>query len=96
MEFHIHIDASNIVVDVMLTQNLIKKYDQLILCIYRLLNSFDRIYNSTKIEAFVMVYTLKKNKYYLIDNKFIFFIDRMILIYLIKNLMYIVKLQDGF
>ncbi len=60
LEFHVHIDMSNLVIDDMLAQNPIKKYNQLIVYMFQLLNNAKKNYTTTKREALVMVYTFHK------------------------------------
>ncbi len=64
LESHVHIDASQLVVGTILAQNIISKFDQLIMCAFRLLNLTKRNYTTTKREALTMVYALHKFKHY--------------------------------
>jgi len=50
------------------------------------MNIVERNYNTTKREALVMVFTLHKFKHYLLDNKFVFYVDHMVLVYLLNKL----------
>ncbi len=85
LEFHVHIDMSNLVIDDMLAQNPIKKYNQLIVYMFQLLNNAKKNYTTTKREALVMVYTFHKYYHYLLSNKFVFDVDHMALFYLVKK-----------
>jgi hypothetical protein len=57
MEFHIHTIASLLVVGVLLTQNVRRKNDKLILYVSRLFNSAKQNYNITK-KNLNLVFTL--------------------------------------
>lgn len=85
LEFHVHIDASNIAVGVMLAQNPIGKCDQPISYASRLLNSAEKKYSTREREALAMVYALNKYRHYLLGNKFVFFVDHMALVYLVNK-----------
>jgi hypothetical protein len=82
MEFHVHIDASNVAVGAMLAQNFSRKCGQPICYAFRLLNFAKRKYTMTEREALAMVYVLKKYIYSLLGNKFVFFVDRIALVLL--------------
>ncbi len=56
MEFHIHTNASNLAIGVMLAQNPIEKCDQPIAYASRLLNNAEKNYITTKKEAIAMDY----------------------------------------
>jgi branched-subunit amino acid transport protein AzlD len=66
MEFHVHINALNLVVEVMLAQNPIRNGDQLIIYTFRLSNNVKKNYTTTKLEALAMVYALHEFKHYLL------------------------------
>jgi hypothetical protein len=85
MDFHVHPNVLNLVVKAMLAQNPIGKCDKLITYAFRLLNNVKKN-NTTKREALTMVYALHKFKHYLLGNKFIFYVDHMALLYLVKKL----------
>ncbi len=85
VEFHVHIDASLLVVGAILAHKIIRKTDQPIMYTSRLLNSAKQNYNTIEKEALVMVFTLHKFKHYLLGNKFVFYVDRMALIYLVNK-----------
>jgi len=86
MDFHVHVDVLNLVVKAMLAQNPIGKCDQLITYALRLLNNVKKNYTTTKREALTMVYAVHKFKHYLLGDKFIFYVDHMALLYLVKKL----------
>jgi hypothetical protein len=65
VEFHVHIDASLLVVGAMLAQNIIRKSDQPIVYASRLLNIEEQNYNSIEKQALTMVIALHKFKHYL-------------------------------
>jgi hypothetical protein len=83
LEFHVHIDASNLVVGIMLAQNFIKKYDQSIAYASQLFNNIEENYTMTEKETLTMVYAFHKIYHYLLGNKFIFYVDHLVLLYLV-------------
>jgi hypothetical protein len=85
LEFHVHSDAFNLAVIVMLTHNFTKKCDQLIAYAIQLLNNTKWNYTMTKREALAMVYALHKFCHYLLGNKFIFYVDHMAMLYLVDK-----------
>ncbi len=85
LEFHVHTNASQLVVGAILVQNPIGKIDQLVMYSSRLFNSAERNYITTKREALAMVYALHKFKHYLLGNKFTFYIKHMALVYLVNK-----------
>ncbi len=60
MECHVHIDASNLAVKVMLAQNPTRKCDQPIAYASKLLNNVKKNYTITEKETLAMVYALHK------------------------------------
>jgi hypothetical protein len=70
----------------MLAQNSIKKCDQPIAYASKLLNNADKNNITTKRKALAMVYALHKFRQYLLENKFVFYIDHMALLNLVKKL----------
>jgi hypothetical protein len=60
MEFHVHIDVSNLAIKVMLAQNPTRKCDQPIAYAFKLLNNVKKNYTITKKEILAMVYALHK------------------------------------
>ncbi len=85
MEFHVHTDASLLVVGVMLAQNPTNKYDQLIVYASRLFNKAKQNYTTIKGKALTMVYALHKFRQFLLGNKFVFYVDHMALMYLVNK-----------
>ncbi len=84
MEFHIHTDMSNLAIRAMLAQNPTGKCDQPIAYASKLSNNVEKNYTTTKREALTMVYALHQFKHYLLGNKFIFYVNHMALLYLVK------------
>jgi hypothetical protein len=70
---------------VMLFQNVTRKNDQPIVYASRPLNIVEHNYNTTKIEALAMVFSLHKFGHYLLGNKFVFYVDHMALVYLVNK-----------
>ncbi len=85
MEIHVHVDVSNSAVKTMLTQNPIGKCDQLITYASKLLNHVKKNYTTIERETLTMVYALYKFRHYLLGKKFIFYMDHMALLYLVKK-----------
>jgi hypothetical protein len=77
--------VSNLKVRAMLAQNPIEKCDQLIAYASKFLNNAKKNYTTIEREAFAMVYVLNKSRHYLFKNKFVFNVDHMALLYLIKK-----------
>ncbi len=75
LEFHIHIDMSNLTVSTMLAQNPIEKCNQLIAHVFQLLNNAEKNYTTIEKEALAMVYAIYKYYHYLFGNKFFFNVD---------------------
>jgi hypothetical protein len=69
----------------MLIQNPIGKCDQPIAYVSWLLNNAKKNYTTTKREALMMVYALHKYRHYLLSNKFVFYVDHMAFLYLVKK-----------
>jgi hypothetical protein len=69
----------------MLAQNPIGKCDQLITYASHLLNNAEHNYTTMEHEALAMVYALYKFWHYLLGNKFVFYVDHVALLYLIKK-----------
>jgi hypothetical protein len=83
-DFHVHINDSNLAIETMLIQNPTGKCNQPITYVFRLLNNIECNYTITN-EALAMVYTLHKFQHYLLSNEFVFYVDHMALLYLIKK-----------
>jgi hypothetical protein len=75
LEFHVHIDASQLIVEAILAQNPTSKFDQHVMYSSRLLNYAKRNYTITQREALAMVYALHKFRHYMLSNTFTFFVD---------------------
>jgi hypothetical protein len=86
MEFHVHTDASNLVIEVMLAQNPTRKCDQSIAYASILLNNLEKNYTTIKREALAMVYALHRFRHYLLKNKSFFYVNHMALLYLVERL----------
>jgi hypothetical protein len=93
---HVHTNASNLAINVMLAQNLARKYDELIAYALRLFNNIEQNYRTTKREALTMVYAFHKFHHYLLGNKFIFYVDHMALLYLVQKPKILGKRQGGY
>jgi len=50
-----------------------------------LLNKVEHNYNITKKETLTMVFTLHKFTLYLLANKFVFYVDHMVVVYLMNK-----------
>jgi hypothetical protein len=85
MEFHVHTYASLLVMGAMLAQNVTRNSDQLVVYVYRLLNKTKQNYSTTKRETLIMVFSLHKFKHYFMNNKFVFYVDHMALVYLVNK-----------
>ncbi len=85
LEFHVHTNASLLIIGAMLAQNPISKYDQPIVYTYRLLNKVEQNYIITKREALAIGYVLYKFKHFLLGNKFVFYVNHMALVYLVNK-----------
>jgi hypothetical protein len=79
VEFHVHKNASLLDVGTLLAKNIIGKNDQLVVYASRLLNNVEHNYNTIEKEALIVVL------HYLLGNKFLFYVDHMALIYLVKK-----------
>jgi hypothetical protein len=85
MEFHVHTYASLLIMGAMLAQNVTRNSDQPVVYIYRLLNKTKQNYSTTKRETLIMVFSLHKFKHYFMNNKFVFYVDHMALVYLVNK-----------
>ncbi len=95
VEFHVHTNASLLVVGTMLSQNLTRKNDQLVVYTYRLLRRAKN-YSITKREALTMVFVLDKFRHYLLGNKLVFYVDHMTLVYLVNKSQVLRRVANGF
>jgi hypothetical protein len=85
LEFHVHTDASQLVVGAILAQNPTSKIDQHVMYSSRLFNFVEKNYTITKKEALALIYALHKFRHHLLNNMFTFFVDHMALIYLVNK-----------
>jgi len=85
IEFHVHIDIFNLAIKVLLAQILAKKHDQLIAYTSWLFNNTEWNYTMTKRETLAMVHALHKFRHHLLGNKFIFCVDHMVFLYLLRK-----------
>ncbi len=77
--------ASLLAIGAMLTHNPTGKYDQSIVYVSRLLKKTKHNYTTTERKALAMVYALHKFKHFLFENKFVFYVDHMALVYLVNK-----------
>jgi hypothetical protein len=75
----------------MLAQNPIRKCNQPTTYTSWLLNNVKKNYTTIEREALAMVYALHKYCHYLFGNKFIFYVDHMALLYLVKKPKFLVE-----
>ncbi len=80
-----HTNASLLVVGTMLAYNPTSKYDQLVVYVFKLLNKVEHNYITIERKALVMVYALHKFRHFLLGNKFVFYVDHMVLVYLVSK-----------
>jgi len=85
VEFHVHTHASLLVVGALLAQNIKWKRYQLVVYVFKLFNNVKQNYCSIKVGALTMVFALHKFKHYLLENKIVFYVDHMALIYLVNK-----------
>ncbi len=69
----------------MLTQNPTEKCDQPIAYASKLFNNAKKNYTTMEKEALATVYALQNFRHYLLGNKFVFYVDHMALLYLVKK-----------
>ncbi len=80
IEFHVHIDASLLVVGPLLAQNIIGKSDQPIVYASKLLNNAEQNYNTIEKEALAMVVALHKFRHCPLINNILFYVNHMALV----------------
>ncbi len=80
LESHVHIDASNFALGVMLSQNPNKTIDRPIYYARRLMNNVEKNYTTL-----IMIYAMKKFKHHLLGNSFTFFVDHQALLYVVNK-----------
>lgn len=84
-EFHVHIDASCIVLGAVLTQSSEGEMDHPIAFVSRKLSKAEKNYSTTEREGFAMVYTLQKFRHYLLGRHFKMYTDHFALKYLVNK-----------
>jgi hypothetical protein len=52
---------------------------------FRLLNLVEKNYITIERETLAMVYVLHESTHYLLDNRFVFYVDHMALVYLVNK-----------
>ena len=80
-----HVDASKFAIGCVLAQPREHKMDFLVSYSSRQSNDVEKNYTTTKREGLGMIYVVKKLRYYLLANKFIFFVDHQALLYLVNK-----------
>ncbi len=85
MEFHVHIDASQLAIGAILAHNPVGKIYQPVMYSSKFHNSAKRNYTIIEWKALAMVYALHKFRHYLLSNMFTFFVDHMALVYLVNK-----------
>jgi len=85
IEFHVHTNAPDFALRVMLGQKLDNTINRLVYNASRLMNSAEKNYTTTKKEVLTMIYVVKKFKHYLLGNNFIFFVDHHALLYMVNK-----------
>ena len=80
-----HVDASKFAIGCILAQPRENKMDFLVSYSTRELNKAKKNYTTTKKEGLGMVYAIKKFRHYLLANKFVFFTDHQVLLYLMNE-----------
>ena len=85
-EFHVHVDASCIVLGAMLTQAGEGELDHLIAFARRKLSKAKNNYSTIKREGLVMVCALQKFQHYLLGTHFKMYTNHSALKYLVKKL----------
>ncbi len=85
IKFHIHKNASLLVVGVMLAHNLTRKRDQPVVYTSRFLNKVERNYNTIEHETLVIVFTLHMFKHYLLGNKFVSYVDHRAMVDIVNK-----------
>jgi len=84
-EFDVHVDASCIVLGVILTQPGAGDIDHPISFVSIKLSKAEKNHSTTKHEGLVMVYVLQKFKYYLLGAHFKMYTDHSTLKYLVNK-----------
>jgi hypothetical protein len=84
-EFHIHVDASSIVLGAVLAQPGEGELDHLISFASRKLSTAEKNYMTTEREGLEMVYALQKFRHYLLGSHFKMYTNHSALIYLVNK-----------
>ena len=85
-EFHVHVDASSIVLGIVLTQPGDGEIDHPIAFTSKKLSTSEKNYTTIKREGLVMVYALQKFRHYLLGGHFKMFTNHFALKYLVNKL----------
>jgi len=96
VEFHVHTNASLLVVGTMLSYNLTGKNGQPMVYTYRLFKRAKQNYSIIEREALTMVFVLDKFRHYLLGNKLVFCVDHMTLVYLVNKPQVLRRVANGF
>ncbi|MCO5577322.1 hypothetical protein L7F22_031150 [Adiantum nelumboides] len=83
--FHVHIDASAYAIGCILAQPGEFNKDYPIAYASRQLIAAEKNYTTTEREGLTMIYAVKKFRHYLLANRFIFFVDHQVLLYLVNK-----------
>ena len=84
-EFHVHFDASSIVLGIVLTLSGEGAIDHPIAFASRKLLTIEKNYTTNEIKGIAMVYALKKFRHYLLGGQFKMFTDHSTLKYLVSK-----------
>jgi hypothetical protein len=84
-EFHVHTNASNFSLRVMLGQNLDNTIYKPIYYANKLMNNAKKNYTTTEKETLTMIYVVKKFRHCLPGNNFVFYVDYQALLYLFNK-----------
>jgi hypothetical protein len=84
-KFHVHVDASNVAVGLVLAQPYDDTMDHPNVYASQKLNKVERNYSTVERESLSMIFALQKFRYYLLANTFTFFTDHQALKYLVNK-----------
>jgi hypothetical protein len=87
-EFHVHVDASSIVLGAVLAQPGVGDIDHPLAFSSRNLSTTEINYTTTEREGLAMVYALQKFRHYVLGGNFKMFTDQSALKYLFNNLVF--------
>jgi len=85
LELHVHTYASLLVMGAMLAKYPTGKYDQPIIHVSRLINKTKQNYTTIERKVVVMVYVLHKFRHFFVGKQFVFYVDHMVLVYLVNK-----------